>query len=191
MTPGSGRVPGPTRRRSSLLDHPATSLVSGSAYGSCRTRGRRPNRVAHRSLDGAHTAPSFGKISTTLPWLGLDDASRARRWRPLSDASVGTVSSGLDEPVRDHVRSALEVTNVSQRGFWVLVGGRELFLPFKQLPHPTHIYWPDLDVDLSIESIEFPERFPLVSRARPKDALQRARAKRRLRSVKRSRGGRG
>jgi hypothetical protein len=113
-----------------------------------------------------------------------------------------------------NVRSALrgrsisdvEVTNVSQHGFWVLVGGRELFLPFKKfpwfkdapvaqllnvaLPHPTHIYWPDLDVDLSVESIEFPERFPLVSRTQPNNALQRTRARRRLKSVKRSRGAR-
>ena len=98
--------------------------------------------------------------------------------------------------------SDVEVTNVSRHGLWVLVGGRELFLPKKfpwfkdapvaqvlnvELPHPTHIYWPDLDVDLSIESIEFPERFPLVSRTRPNNALQRTRARRRLRSVKRSR----
>ena len=102
--------------------------------------------------------------------------------------------------------SDVEVTNVSQHGFWVLVGGRELFLPFKTfpwfkdapvaqllnvaLPHPTHIYWPDLDVDLSVESIEFPERFPLVSRTRPNNGLQRTRAKHRLKSAKRSRGAR-
>ena len=91
--------------------------------------------------------------------------------------------------------SDVEVTNVSQHGLWVLVSGRELFLPFKTfpwfkaapvaqllnvtLPHPTHIYWPDLDVDLSVESIEFPERFPLVSRTRPNNALQRTRYARR------------
>jgi hypothetical protein len=45
-------------------------------------------------------------------------------------------------------------------------------------PHPSHLYWPDLDVDLAVESIEFPERFPLVSRARPNRALQRPRAAR-------------
>ncbi len=27
----------------------------------------------------------------------------------------------------------------------------------------SHLYWPGLDVDLAIESIEFPDRFPLVS----------------------------
>jgi hypothetical protein len=36
-----------------------------------------------------------------------------------------------------------------------------------ELPHPHHLYWPDLDVDLAVESIEHPERFPLVSRKRP------------------------
>ncbi len=28
---------------------------------------------------------------------------------------------------------------------------------------PGHFYWPDIDVDLSIESIEHPDRFPLLS----------------------------
>jgi len=28
-------------------------------------------------------------------------------------------------------------------------------------PHPGHFYWPDLDVDLTVETIEHPERFPI------------------------------
>lgn len=71
----------------------------------------------------------------------------------------------------------VEVTNISQHGFWVLVDDRELFLPFDQFPwfkaaavqaihnverpQPQHLYWPDLDVDLTIDSIEHPERYPL------------------------------
>lgn len=74
-----------------------------------------------------------------------------------------------------------EVTNVSQHGLWLLVDHEELFLPFAQFPwfrdapigkvlnveQPSaqHLYWPDLDIDLAVESIRFPERFPLVSRA--------------------------
>ncbi len=85
----------------------------------------------------------------------------------------------------------VEVTNISKHGFWLLIQGRELFLPFEQfpwfkdvpvgqllnveLPHPHHLYWPDLDVDLAVESIEHPERFPLVSKARVKTTAQRAR----------------
>ena len=102
--------------------------------------------------------------------------------------------------------SDAEVTNVSQHGFWLLVAEREFFVPFKkfpwfkdapvahllnvELPHPTHLYWPDLDVDLSVESIEFPERFPLLSRARPNNALQRTRATAARVRLKRSRGAR-
>ena len=75
--------------------------------------------------------------------------------------------------------SQVEVANISRQGFWLFLGGRELFLSFKNLPwfesapvakilnvqwpQPDHLYWPDLDVDLSVESIEHPERFPLVS----------------------------
>lgn len=100
--------------------------------------------------------------------------------------------------------SDVEVTNVSRHGFWILVGGRELFLPFKkfpwfrdaplaqvlnvELPHPAHLFWPDLDIDLDVESIEFPERFPLVSRARPKNASWRTRARQSPSKLKRVRG---
>ncbi len=85
--------------------------------------------------------------------------------------------------------SNVEVTNVSAHGLWILLGDREFFLPFKAFPwfrdepirkvlrvelqSPDHLYWPELDVDLAVESIEHPERFPLVSRARPDRARQR------------------
>ncbi len=75
--------------------------------------------------------------------------------------------------------SALEVTNISKHGFWLLVDDRELFLPFDEFPwfrqapinailklerpSPRHLYWPEMDVDLSIDSIEHPERYPLKS----------------------------
>ncbi|MGO9955135.1 MAG: DUF2442 domain-containing protein [Solirubrobacteraceae bacterium] len=76
--------------------------------------------------------------------------------------------------------SEAEVTNISQHGFWVLLDGRELFLPFAEFPWfkratveailrlerpaPRHLRWPDLDVDLAVESIEHPERYPLRSK---------------------------
>ncbi|HVT43397.1 MAG TPA: DUF2442 domain-containing protein [Thermoanaerobaculia bacterium] len=72
------------------------------------------------------------------------------------------------------------MTNISPWGVWILLEDRELFLPFEKFPWfreasvakvlrverpgSDHLYWPELDVDLSIESIEHPERFPLVSR---------------------------
>ena len=78
---------------------------------------------------------------------------------------------------------AVEVLNVTPHGLWLFVAGEELFLPFEefpwfreakvsdvlnvQLPGPEHLYWPDLDIDLSVESIREPEKFPLVSEASP------------------------
>ena len=71
----------------------------------------------------------------------------------------------------------VEVTNISTHGLWVLVGDKEYFLPYEQFPWfkdktindiikvesfgDGHLYWKNLDVDLSVEIIEHPERFPL------------------------------
>jgi hypothetical protein len=78
--------------------------------------------------------------------------------------------------------SQAEVTNISQHGFWILLDDRELFLPFEEFPwfksasvqqilhlerpRQEHLYWPDLDVDLTLDSIEHPERYPLKARVR-------------------------
>ncbi len=76
--------------------------------------------------------------------------------------------------------SPAEVTNISRHGFWLLIDERELFLPFDEYPwfkraaveailrveqpRPGHLHWPDLDVDLSVDSIEHPERYPLKAK---------------------------
>ncbi len=75
---------------------------------------------------------------------------------------------------------SVEVTNISSHGIWLLVRDRELFIPYDKFPwfkdvpigkilnveepSPGHFYWPELDVDLGIESIDYPERFPLKSK---------------------------
>jgi len=78
------------------------------------------------------------------------------------------------------ITSAAEVTHVSKHGLWLLLGDEELLVPFEKFPWfkqatieqlstvewPTadHLYWPQLDVDLSVTSIRSPEEFPLVAR---------------------------
>ena len=78
------------------------------------------------------------------------------------------------------ITSQAEVTNISRHGFWLLVDERELFLAFAEYPwfkrapveailrleqpRPGHLHWPDLDVDLSVDSIEHPERYPLKAK---------------------------
>ena len=76
--------------------------------------------------------------------------------------------------------SAPEVTNIEKLGFWILVDYRELFLAYKSFPwfrdaavgmildvkrpHLNHLRWPQLDIDLSIDSIEHPENYTLHAR---------------------------
>jgi hypothetical protein len=89
--------------------------------------------------------------------------------------------------------SGAEVTNISKHGFWLLLADEELFVPFKEFPwfkeasveellhvswpQPHHLHWPDLDVDVAVESIRYPEKFPLVSKVsrRSKRPIRRSR----------------
>ena len=76
--------------------------------------------------------------------------------------------------------SPAEVTNISPHGLWLLADDEELFLPFDEFPwfrearisavlhverpYPDHFHWPELDVDLTLDSIRDPNRYPLISR---------------------------
>lgn len=76
--------------------------------------------------------------------------------------------------------SRAEVLDITRHGIWLFVRGREYLLSFKDHPwfknakvsaiynvalqHRTHLYWPELDVDLAVESLDCPERYPLVAR---------------------------
>ena len=75
----------------------------------------------------------------------------------------------------------VEVSNIDAHGLWLLVHNTEYFLPYENFPWfrearlanilevelllETHLHWPSLDVDLSVESLESPGRFPVVYRA--------------------------
>lgn len=74
--------------------------------------------------------------------------------------------------------------NISKHGFWLFLNGQEYFLPFENFPwfrnakiasilnvqwlHEHHLYWPDLDVDLEVESIKSPEKYPLMYKGESK-----------------------
>jgi len=73
-----------------------------------------------------------------------------------------------------------QVTNISSNGIWILTGDKELFMPYTDFPwfkdatvakiikveepQKGHFYWPELDIDLTIDIIEHPERYPLKAK---------------------------
>ena len=76
--------------------------------------------------------------------------------------------------------SEVEVTHVSRHGVWILSHDKELFMPCDEFPwfeeqpiravlnveepSPGHFYWPDIDVDLTEDMIEHPEKYPKKAR---------------------------
>ena len=78
------------------------------------------------------------------------------------------------------IGSEVEVTNISAHGIWLLIRNRELFMSYDDFPwfkdqpvssiskveehSPGHFHWPDIDVDLTVEMIAHPERFPLKAK---------------------------
>lgn len=76
--------------------------------------------------------------------------------------------------------STVEVTNISSNGIWILTGDKELFMPYADFPwfkdatvakiikveepQKGHFFWPELDIDLTIDIIEHPERYPLKAK---------------------------
>jgi len=75
---------------------------------------------------------------------------------------------------------SVSVENISAFGIWLFVKGKEYFLDFStytyfkdqtiksiqnvKLLHGFHLYWPDLDVDLEIDNLENPGKYPFKSR---------------------------
>lgn len=74
--------------------------------------------------------------------------------------------------------SNIEVTNISTHGFWILVNEKEYFLSFSSFPwfrqakidelidvelvSENHLSWSSLDIDLTLDIIENPDKYPLV-----------------------------
>ena len=76
--------------------------------------------------------------------------------------------------------SSVDVTQISTYGIWIFLKDAEYFLPYEEFPwfeqatvaqihkvellHGFHLRWPDLDVDLHIDSLTNLEKYPLVYR---------------------------
>jgi len=75
---------------------------------------------------------------------------------------------------------SVSIENITPFGIWLFVKRKEYFLSYKDFPyfkdqtlksiqnvqllHGYHLYWPDLDIDLEIDNLENPEKYPLTSK---------------------------
>jgi len=74
------------------------------------------------------------------------------------------------------------VENITPFGIWLFVKEKEYFLSYTDYPyfknhslnsiqnvqllHGYHLYWPELDVDLEIDNLENPKKYPLSFRSK-------------------------
>lgn len=74
--------------------------------------------------------------------------------------------------------SVVEISHISLHGIWIYVNGHEYFLNYKEYPwfknatvfqlhnvkliRNHYLRWENLDVDLELESLRYPEKYPLV-----------------------------
>ena len=78
------------------------------------------------------------------------------------------------------ITSPVEVQQISSHGIWILVEEKEYFLPNNEFPwfkdatvgdicevdllHGNHLYWPKLDIDLALDSLDHLEQYPLIAK---------------------------
>jgi hypothetical protein len=82
--------------------------------------------------------------------------------------------------LQQHGNSILvnEVTNITKIGFWILINGKEYFVPFIEYPvfkqasieqiinfemlSPQQLHWKSLDCDIELNALANPQQFPLI-----------------------------
>lgn len=81
------------------------------------------------------------------------------------------------KPLGKDTLKASIIQGISQKGIWILVNDQEFFLSFAEFPwflkstveqiynleliHGKHLHWPEIDVDVEIDSLKAPGAYPL------------------------------
>ncbi len=82
----------------------------------------------------------------------------------------------MNSQTRGANTSPVEVTHIDARGLWLHVDAKEHCMPYDRFPwfadatvrqishgerhRHDHFHWPDLDVDLTLDMIDHPEKYP-------------------------------
>ena len=88
--------------------------------------------------------------------------------------------------LRPGKNTSARVENITPFGVWMLINRKEYFLPYSEFPyfenmsirsifnvkflHGFHLYWPELDIDLTVDNLDHPEKYPLRAKNHPKKA---------------------
>ena len=83
---------------------------------------------------------------------------------------------------------SVSVLMINAQGIMINVGGQDFFLSYNRIPWMREasikdvldvqmcgseaIEWPNLDVDLEIDSLRHPERYPLLIKRNPSEFIQ-------------------
>ena len=72
-----------------------------------------------------------------------------------------------------------QITSIEQDGFWLLTSEGEYFVPLERYPafqearvnqifnfeqDDDAYYWPELDLDIELDALKNPEKYPLIFR---------------------------
>ena len=84
--------------------------------------------------------------------------------------------------------TSVSVLMINAQGILINVGGQDFFLSYNRIPWMREasikdvldvqmcgneaIEWPRLDVDLEIDSLRYPERYPLLIKRNPSEMLE-------------------
>ena len=84
--------------------------------------------------------------------------------------------------------TSVSVLMINAQGIMISVGGQDFFLSYNRIPWMREasikdvldvqmcgneaIEWPSLDIDLEIDSLRHPERYPLLIKRNPSEFIQ-------------------
>ncbi|WP_225616403.1 DUF2442 domain-containing protein [Methylomonas albis] len=100
-------------------------------------------------------------------------------WQEISKLRKNSTTPRSDAPDSDKAFS-VEVTQISSHGLWLKTRENTLYMAYDDFPwfknqslqiiyqveepSPDHFYWPEIDVDLTIEMIKHPDRHLLQAK---------------------------
>ncbi len=83
-----------------------------------------------------------------------------------------------DSSYYGEIEECSAITNIDPAGFRLLIDETEYFVPFEDYPRfkqarifeifnmqrlsPDQFHWPDLDIDIELDALKTPEKYPLA-----------------------------